>query len=354
MKFSLCEHALIKILAVSVLWFLGQSVLYAQKEEAPKQASQKTEQSEIPDDLAAKLDEIDSHEAAIAAFEKMEALTEQLNKTLPKLESIVPEPEVAIPDDPPPYEGAWFNLPVKVNPPDLLLVEVREALPGRPMTGERLIRPDGTISLGFYGDVQVRGLTLPQVKLKVILQLRKLLTDEALGLIGGDRNGEGIVIEPLDSDTVLVDLAAYNSQFYYIQGDVHAPGRLPWTGNETVLDALVYAGHPSPLADLSDIMLYRPARGGKPAKTYKIDYEAIRHGDKRANLQLFPGDRIEVGRAAIVKSTINLDRVAAPVNTWAQTIRQIGLAVKDLDVVIDKAELSPEQRRQVYAALFGS
>jgi len=36
-----------------------------------------------------------------------------------------------------------------VEPPDLVLVEVLEALPGRPISGERLVRPDGKISLSF-------------------------------------------------------------------------------------------------------------------------------------------------------------------------------------------------------------
>ena len=54
-----------------------------------------------------------------------------------------------------------IDVPLVVEPPDVLLIEVLEALPGRPITGERLVRPDGTISLGFYGDVHVRGLTLP-------------------------------------------------------------------------------------------------------------------------------------------------------------------------------------------------
>ena len=49
-----------------------------------------------------------------------------------------------------------------VEPPDLLLVEVLEALPGRPISGERLVRPDGKISLGFYGEVYVAGLTIPR------------------------------------------------------------------------------------------------------------------------------------------------------------------------------------------------
>src|SRR4051794_1032314 len=67
-----------------------------------------------------------------------------------------PKPLPPIPDDPPPHEGAMADFPEYViEPPDLLLVEVLEALPGRPITGERLVRPDGTITLGFYGDVHV-------------------------------------------------------------------------------------------------------------------------------------------------------------------------------------------------------
>ena len=54
-----------------------------------------------------------------------------------------------------------------VEPPDLVLVEVLEALPGRPISGERLVRPDGKISLGFYGEVYVAGLTIPEVKEKI-------------------------------------------------------------------------------------------------------------------------------------------------------------------------------------------
>src|SRR6516164_3886710 len=70
-----------------------------------------------------------------------------------------------------------------LEPPDLVIVEVLEALPGRPISGERLVRPDGKISLGFYGDVYVAGLTLPEVKEKIVLHLRKYLTDEVLGLV---------------------------------------------------------------------------------------------------------------------------------------------------------------------------
>ena len=94
-----------------------------------------------------------------------------------------PHPLPPIPDDPPPHEGAMIGLPQVVEPPDLIIVEVLEALPGRPISGERLVRPDGKITLGFYGEIDVRGLTLPQVKVAIIKHLRKFLTDETLGLI---------------------------------------------------------------------------------------------------------------------------------------------------------------------------
>lgn len=367
----------------------------------------------------------------------------------PKLEfkdEIKPLPPVAIPDDPPPHEGALIDIPLTVEPPDILVVEALEALPARPITGERLIRPDGTISLGFYGDVHVRGLTLEQVKLKVILHLRNFLNDEALGLIRFDgpveieimpedatlvpnpgRNpiergekmenpakeappakkpdaevkpagakegrpsarlsrrpgpgprrmprgmpisaravptfetqdpprdqkppvpddkaverfvveeirGEGkwVVVPPAESDRIFVDIVAYNAKVFYVQGDVGVPGRLSFTGKETVLDALNYAGGFIPTAEPADIHLYRPARGGKPAKDYKIDLDAIHRGVATANLQLFPNDRLVVGRNPIVKKTVELDRAASPINSVLNSLLQYSFSARALGAI---------------------
>ncbi len=96
---------------------------------------------------------------------------------------LTPRPLPPIPDNPPPHEGALFSLPYVVQPPDLVLVELLDGLPGRPISGERLVRPDGSISLGWYGDVDVKGLTVPQIKVAIIKHLREFLTDEQLGLV---------------------------------------------------------------------------------------------------------------------------------------------------------------------------
>src|SRR5947209_13188541 len=92
-------------------------------------------------------------------------------------------PEEKIASSELPREFRKVSLPdYVVEPPDLLLVEVLEALPGRPISGERLVRPDGKISLGFYGDVYVAGLTTTEIKEKIVLHLRQFLPDDTLGL----------------------------------------------------------------------------------------------------------------------------------------------------------------------------
>ena len=118
-------------------------------------------------------------------------------------------------------------------------------------------------------------------------------------------------------------MTAYNSMQFYVQGDVGTPGRLPWTGNETVLDVLQFAAGLISTADPKQISLVRPARGGKPARIYKVDLEAIQEkGQVATNYQIFPGDRLIVGRNEIVKKTVELDRLSAPIQTVVGTMLQ--------------------------------
>jgi polysaccharide export outer membrane protein len=226
-----------------------------------------------------------------------------------------------------------------IEPPDLVQVEVLEALPGRPITGERLVRPDGTISLDFYGKVYVAGLTPTEAKEKLVLHLRKFLTDEALGLIEKS-DGQETPLHPRDSDRVYVDVTAYNSKVYYVLGDVAAPGRLPITGNETVLDALNYAGGLAPTASVPNIRLVRPAPPGACCEqVLPINYAAIVNaGDPTTNYQLMPGDRVVVYRDPIVRATVFIDRLAAPFNAVVQTILTYSFtarSIKSINVPIN-------------------
>jgi polysaccharide export outer membrane protein len=192
-----------------------------------------------------------------------------------------------------------------VEPPDILRIEVFDALPGRPITGERVVWPDGRISLEFYGDLYVAGLTLPEIKKKLILHLRTYLKDQQLGLTKGElltgeplidrATGKPMMIDPKDSLRVSVDLKASNSKHYYLQGAVVIPGRAPITGNETVLDAVNLVNGLTPDADHNQVYLYRPDGKGGPVRALKIDIDQIMLGDDLStNYQLIPGDRLVV------------------------------------------------------------
>jgi polysaccharide export outer membrane protein len=229
-----------------------------------------------------------------------------------------------------------------IEPPDLMLVEVLEALPGRPISGERLVRPDGKISLGFYGEVYVAGLTLPEAKEKIVLHLRKFIQDETLGLVEidpetgagkTDEKGKLVTIDPKDTDRVFVDVTAYNSKNYYILGDVAAPGRLPITGNETVLDAIQFAGGLLPTAAPQNVRLVRPAPPGACCEqVLPINLAAIMSGgDSTTNYQLMPGDRIVVYRDPIVRATVFIDRLAAPFQTVLNSILQTSFTIRAVD-----------------------
>ncbi|HKI17327.1 MAG TPA: SLBB domain-containing protein, partial [Isosphaeraceae bacterium] len=146
-----------------------------------------------------------------------------------------------------------------------------------------------------------------------------------------------VVIPPAESATVFVDFTAYNSKNFYVQGDVQTVGKFPWTGNETVLDALQHAGGLMASAEPKDIRLVRPGRNGRPSRVYKVDLEAIQEqGDVATNYQMFPGDRLIIGRNALVKKTTEIDRIAAALQTvtgsnlqYAFMLRSLQLAAGD-------------------------
>ncbi len=254
----------------------------------------------------------------------------------------VKTPEETIAQSNIPRELSKTSMPTYVvEPPDFVLVEVLEALPGRPISGTRLVRPDGTITLGFYGDVYVAGLTLPEVKEKIILHLRKYLNDEVLGLVELDpETGEPRPLPPADSDRVYVDIDSYNSKHYYVWGDIGLPGRYPVTGNETVLDAISFAGGLLPTAASQNIRLVRPAPPGACCEQIlPVNYAAIINGgDPTTNYQLMPNDRLVVYRDPIVRTTVFLNRLAEPFSlvlnqilTYSFTARSVRLINSGID-----------------------
>jgi protein involved in polysaccharide export with SLBB domain len=163
--------------------------------------------------------------------------------------------------------------------------------------GEHLVRPDGTIGLGTYGSVYVAGLTLGQAKCVVEQHLSNYFVNPQ----------------------VSVDVAAYNSRFYYVITDGGGYGqqifKFPVTGNEYVLDAITNVGGLSPVSSKRKIWVARPAPCHYPCfQVLPVDWRALTEGGQTCtNYQLFPGDRVYVRADGLIALDNWLAKILAPI-----------------------------------------
>ena len=164
------------------------------------------------------------------------------------------------------------------------------------IAGEHLVRPDGTISLGVYGNVHVAGMSLEEIKQSV----------------------EALLSKHIQNPEVRIDVAGYNSKVYYVITDGGGSGervdRLPYTGNETVLDAIAQI---QGLSDVSSkrIWVARPAPPDCPgAQIMIVDWRGITEdGVTTTNYQVFPGDRVYIKADCLVTADNFIAKVLSPV-----------------------------------------
>jgi protein involved in polysaccharide export with SLBB domain len=147
------------------------------------------------------------------------------------------------------------------------------------ISGEHLIGQDGTVNLGPYGAVMVAGLTLKETKEAIELHLSQFLLDPE----------------------VSINIAGYNSKFYYVIYEAGGGSGLsiqksPITGNETVLDAIINAGGLPGNALSRGIYIARPAADYRGCDLIiPVDIYAItKRARVETNYQLLPGDRVFV------------------------------------------------------------
>jgi polysaccharide biosynthesis/export protein len=247
----------------------------------------------------------------------------------PSAEAVAPPPPRLVPQvhahaTPVPREGEKQSFPVyRVEPPDILLIEASQAITLRtqPITGQHLVRPDGTLGLGIYGSVYVTGLTLDEVRLAIAHLLvgrvkvtlpkeeeEKLTPEEKAKL----NSPEGIARE------INVDVLAYNSKVYYVITDGGGYGaqiyRFVATGNETVIDALAQVYGLPAVASKKHIWLARPDHGGAHQQVLGVDYRGIvMRGSPATNYQVFPGDRIYVGSDPRILVDTNITKFLQPI-----------------------------------------
>lgn len=161
-----------------------------------------------------------------------------------------------------------------VEPGDVLVVEPADFSSTVRFGGDQIVKPDGSIDLGKYGRVVAAGRTLGEIQ------------SEVQAVIAGQEETAG---------QILVRLVAWDSKVFYVLGEVSSPGAYPYSGRETVLDAIVSAGDLTDRANRHKIIFSRPSAPEDCRVVLPICYnQIVQLGDTSSNYQILPGDRVFV------------------------------------------------------------
>lgn len=202
-----------------------------------------------------------------------------------------------------------------------------ELLPVQPINatqGGFIVRHDGTVSLGFWGNVPVAGLPLGQAAEAV---RQHVLSNQVIRDLG--TKAENLV--------VIMDVLAYNSKFYYIITDNAGNGeqaqRFPITGSDTVLDAMCNIGGIPPVGSKRNIWVARRTpHAGQHWQILPVDWVGMtQHGITVTNYQILPGDRIYVKAQRLITIDNTMAKILNPIERLfgitllgSSTVNQIG------------------------------
>jgi polysaccharide export outer membrane protein len=191
---------------------------------------------------------------------------------------------------PPTIDDALLKSLLKATPPELRFRPLDVISVGvyglTALTGELRIESDGTIRFPFIGKVQIAGLTIPEVEESITTQLQS----------------KGILQDP----QVTVKAVTIPWMIVTVSGDVQKPGVIPALGNLTLIDYLSQAG------GLQDNLLGSTSVNNSPSSSVvtlvrpsldqpvSIPLGSDPAHSPYAEIPLFPGDQIRVGRVGQV------------------------------------------------------
>lgn len=157
------------------------------------------------------------------------------------------------------------------------------------------IRPDGKVTFETLGQVQAAGKT-PK-------QLAEIIGEKAAVLY--TLQGEN----PVD-----VRVINYESEIYYVLGQVHFPGPKVSGGRDTALSAIATA-RPTILGWMERVQVIRPsANGDVKAKIFELDYKRmIANGDTSKNVLLQEGDIIYVPPTVLASIAMKVEEFVTPI-----------------------------------------
>jgi polysaccharide export outer membrane protein len=178
-----------------------------------------------------------------------------------------------------------------------VIVELAQSRGLQQIRGEHLVRQDGTVGLGVYGEAYVAGLTLNEAKAAIENQLANFLLKPEISL----------------------DVAAFNHKVYYIVIDGGGFGRqiyrFPMLGTETVLDALSQINCLPAVSSKNTMWVARPAPDEiSRDQVLPVDVVAItERGSTATNYQILPGDRIFVKADSLITFDNYLTKILTPI-----------------------------------------
>ena len=139
------------------------------------------------------------------------------------------------------------------------------------MSAEVVVRPDGRISIPLLNEVDVKGLTPEQLRVKLTTEAQKFVQDP----------------------NVTVVVKQIHSRVVYITGQVARPGPYALTTSMTVLQLLSTAGGLLEYADEKNITIMRDING--KTVNYTFNYKDIlNRKNLKQNIELKPNDTIIV------------------------------------------------------------
>jgi polysaccharide export outer membrane protein len=141
------------------------------------------------------------------------------------------------------------------------------------------VQPDGFVALRDVGDVQVGGLTVPQ--------LSSLLEQKYSSI--------------LNRPVITVVLKDFEKPHIMVGGEVARPGRFDLRSDVTVSEAVQLAGGFTPAAKHSQVLLFRKV-SSEWMEVKRIDVKAmLAKGDLREDVHLRPGDMLFVPKNTLSK-----------------------------------------------------
>jgi polysaccharide biosynthesis/export protein len=151
--------------------------------------------------------------------------------------------------------------------------------------GQHQIAVDGSLNLGLFGQVQVSGMTVNQARRAIERKLN----------------------EQFDKPSITLEVTVQNSKVFYVIVEGGPEGdritRFPWSGNETILDALAQVN--AVVRKDMKIWISRPGADGE-FQTIDVDWSKLKSGEVSArDYRLRPGDRVGLQDEGKLKAKSN-------------------------------------------------